>query len=171
MRFVIVISVMLFQMLACADARQPDAYWHSVISKSCMGSPWALGTDNIPMTDQAATTIVNIWAFQTSRGKPVAWLYKNESKQFWFQANSKSSGDIIKLHGTLPSDLYKRIVVPPKNASDGPNFAPALLSANDMRRLDTALRRQGIVREGCFHGDLPSSYAKSYVPGTARPIK
>lgn len=162
---------MLFQMLACADARQSSGvYWHSVISKSCMGSPWALGTDNLPMTDQAATTIVNIWAFHASGSKPVAWLYKNESKQLWFQANSESEG-VIKLHGALPRDLYKRIVVPPNKASDGPNFVPVLLSAHDMTRLGSALQLKGIVREDCFRGDLPASYAKSYVPETAHPIK
>lgn len=138
-----------------------DAYWRSVISKACLESPFALGTDNQPITDEKATTIVNIWGFVHSSNGSLAWLYKNESGQFSFQPNWKEARILER---ALPRALAQRWVIPPKSPGEGPSFYPVHLTNRNVDQLERILRTKGFVRTSCFRGDLPSWYT-----GTASP--
>lgn len=170
MKHAILISVMLSLMSAFAAAHgAPDSYWRHQIDKRCMGSPFGLATDNIPMTNEKATTIINIWALRSSQGASVGWLYKNESKQYWFQGNWRY---VATLRSALTPKLFQRLIVVPKKAVGGPSLPPARLSSTEVGPLRIALQRSGIAREGCFRGDLPSSYTASYVePGAIKNVQ
>ena len=156
----IAVVMLGFSMTSVAGAQgSTHAYWVKQLDKRCEGSPFRLGTDNIPVSNSKATTVVNIWAFGARDEKPVGWLYKTEEQRWWFQANWTST---LRLRRVLTSALYRRIVVPPSQRFGGRYYAPVQITLGDLTRVVAQFRQAGISRRGCFRADLPSSYTGSY---------
>lgn len=60
----------------------------------CAGSRSALGTSNIPVSNRAATSVVNIAAFTSRTGRSVAsigWVYKTADGTLWFSSGADAS--------------------------------------------------------------------------------
>ena len=55
------------------------------VAATCYESRVALGTDNIPVSNGLATSVVDIWAILATDGTPVAWIFQNERGEYWVQ--------------------------------------------------------------------------------------
>ena len=111
---------------------------------------FALGYGNIPASSGRETSVVNIWLIQKG-GKPVAWIYKNFSKQYWIQVNSlEYAGQIRHAFPASVANLLLRGAT--KHTLPIPYRMPSL------GVYDRYFAKFGAARADCFTGDLPSKY-------------
>jgi hypothetical protein len=64
----------------------------TAIDATCYGSTFHLGTRNIPITNEQSTTTTNEWAVLGPGSKPIAWIAKNASDQYWIQWSRGNDG-------------------------------------------------------------------------------
>lgn len=115
------------------------------IDAKCRQSPFGLGTDNVPVGNGTATSVMNTWAFLEPNGS-TGWLYKNNLGNHYFQLANKVSPKTAMLWGLDARFLHR--------LGSWSNYNPALVATNDIVNLENRLLVHGVVRIGCFSGDL-----------------
>ena len=62
---------------------------------NCDGSPFVLGTSNLPMnTSGSPTTVVDIWGLNSSNST-YGWLYYTQNNTFFFQRNAADASNVV----------------------------------------------------------------------------
>ena len=118
------------------------------IAARCYGSPFSLGTSNIPLDDTVAHSVVAINVFlRYADAKPVGWLYKNKSQATYLQLSGALSPGVGPNWGIDGKFLQR--------SAAGTNFLPALVTPQEQIRAIATLLAHGNVLVGCFTGDLP----------------
>jgi hypothetical protein len=117
----------------------------------CEGSPWGLGTDNVPQSDDYRTTITGVWSYHvgTSRAA-IGWLYVNVSGQYWFQAKLPISPE---LRGAAASIPVLRLLLNEKSIARATR--PVHITVGP-REFDASLEKYGIERWQCFTHPFPA---------------
>jgi hypothetical protein len=119
---------------------------------ACAGSPVAVGTGNVPLASDRATTVVNIWALfknTPDANTAFAWIYKNVSGQFWLQIDA---GHQTLIRSYFPQSLAKRVLQGSGSTSRSiPTLMPALAA------YDGYFYRMHVTRQACFSADLPAN--------------
>jgi hypothetical protein len=112
----------------------------------CLGSPFHLATDNIPLSNDYATSIINEWAFVDKRsGDVTLWLYKTDENKYWIQ--SKLSA-LSLLRRKLDASTYNRV-----SRTKDPSFTgsiPVQVSPKELSALETKLKLGGVYKQACF---------------------
>lgn len=112
----------------------------------CLNAPFRLITDNVPVGNGTATSVINIWGFiDNDGGMPAAWLYKNDLGDYYAQFNyrvARGRFDGIPLH----AEFFAK----PKM---GDYLNIVKLSSLQIVALENALIAKGYVRIGCFSKD------------------
>gem|GEM_PF-6224098 len=119
-------------------APKPDA--------QCLGSPFRLATDDIPVSNSYVTSILNEWAFVDKQsGDVMLWLYKTVENKYWIQ--SKLSA-LSLLRQKVDAATFHRI-----SRTEDPAFTasiPVQVSPKDLSALEIALRQRGLFKQSCF---------------------
>jgi len=127
----------------------------ATVGAGCYGSRAQIGTGNEPLGSGRATTVVNIWAVlrndSRDRPRPIAWIFKNASGEFWIQV-SLAKRDVISQ--AFPPSLVMTFNEgrPREDPISVPRRMPKLTA------YDGYFARIQAVRQACFNGDLPERY-------------
>lgn len=123
----------------------------------CLRSPFHLGTDNIPMTNETRTSVIDMWAFVNPHShEAVAWLYKTRTKQQYLQTNLRERAALEKALTSVQYERYTKQTPPDEEVSDVVRVTPrALISVAN------SLAKSSILRRSCFTRELPSRYFSS----------
>lgn len=112
----------------------------------CYGSPVPVATGNVPSDDTVAHSVVNIWAFLDEVHKPMAWMYKNASGEYFVQLSARVDQAEAR-SWKLPNALLKRPYV-------GSNYDIVRTSAGTIVPITTTLLDHGYTLSGCFRSDM-----------------
>ncbi len=89
-----------------------------------------------------------MWAvLLADESDPVAWIYRNQGKQYWIQANTKMSRYITQYFSPSEADALL-------NRPTLRDFAPPKLLPS-FHSFDTRFKRMGAVVVPCFARPLP----------------
>jgi len=147
---------MLFEALLASSLTVPRP------NAECYGSPPAfqIATGNTPYTNDpstrwqsspkidAATTVVNIWAFLQNGTPPAtAWLYKNASGTYVVQVNYQHA-DVARK--ALESAKYGALF---DQGADKRYMAPMIVTNTEMTDIEKRLSHFGVRRTACFISD------------------
>lgn len=114
----------------------------------CYASPAHLATDNIPWnSNNPSTSIINIWAYVTRNGEPVAWVYKSSS-HYQLQLNYRHAA-IAKtaLHFPKFEPLFAQGKIEE-------NMAPMTIDRSILAEVDGLFRKVGVKESKCFVKDF-----------------
>lgn len=113
----------------------------------CYNAPRRLGTDNIPLDDTLAHSIVNIWAFiEINHKQPIAFVYRNHSAEYYFEFTQLMSDHMGK-SWKIPAKFLDR-------NHAGINYHPVKVDSDTILRIQQLLLSHNIVLTGCFTHDL-----------------
>lgn len=113
---------------------------------TCYGSPIPVGTGNVPLDNNVSHSVTNTWVFLDSKRMPVAWIYKNGSREYYVQLSSRISAQVAKSWNLSPSFL--------KRPYNGSNYIPSPVSSQSLFPLATAFLARGYRLVGCFTDDF-----------------
>ena len=117
-----------------------------VVGGRCASAPFELGKDNVPISSDLSSSVVNTWQFRGASGPALAWLYKTYGGRYYVQFAMQQNRETIKALG-IPIRFLNR----PGSYS---NYSPSPVTPGELVDIENALMTHGIVRLGCFASDL-----------------
>lgn len=116
----------------------------------CYNTVRRLGTDNVPMDNTLAHSVVNVWAFLSpGEAHPVAFLYKNYSSEYYLEFTK-----FISIRDAASWRIPSRFLV---RKVEGVNFRPQRVNTSEILGVQQLLLSHNVVMTGCFTHDLQMS--------------
>jgi len=116
------------------------------INAGCLGAPLRLGTDNVPIGNGTATSVMNVWGFVDGSHRAVGWMYRNYARNYYAQLNYRAN---LKSYTAVP--FASRLLARP---SVGDYLPIVQLTAQQLVDIENYFLTKDIRREACFKEPL-----------------